>query len=257
MSSEDPGSEVSDPIAATSAVRDGRRYDDEAVRRILKGAAELQAQAGTVGSASGRGLSLDEIREIAAEAGIDPRYVDLAMTEGITPAERRDWALLGAPIRWQFHEDIAGVVPEEARARIVQAVRAVAGQRGDVDEVYGRMEWTFNDGLGPVVLGLANDDETTTLDLSAARKEEVTLIYGLTVPFLGLFGGGALSASLGLSGVPQLAFAAGTLLGAMGLARLVWKARARYLEGLYHRVMAAASAIARDAAVTPESPDDE
>ena len=57
-----------------------RRYSDTEVRRLLKYAAERQQsdQSGGDGGGEGGGMTLATLQEVAAEAGIEPRYVQLA-----------------------------------------------------------------------------------------------------------------------------------------------------------------------------------
>lgn len=57
-----------------------RLYGDKEMSRLLKRATELQQEEGTPGLPSS-GLSLQELEEVAAEAGIDPRYLRRAAAE--------------------------------------------------------------------------------------------------------------------------------------------------------------------------------
>lgn len=57
-----------------------RLYDEKEVTRLLKRATELQREE-PVRAAGGGGLSLDELADIAAEAGIDPRHLRRAAME--------------------------------------------------------------------------------------------------------------------------------------------------------------------------------
>ena len=62
--------------------RPERRYDDEEVGKLLKRATELQRRDPSTGTGSSTGgLSLRELEEIAAEAGIDPSYLRRAAAE--------------------------------------------------------------------------------------------------------------------------------------------------------------------------------
>ena len=57
-----------------------RLYDEKEVGRLIKRATELQREEPMRAAVSG-GLSLDELADIAAEAGIDPRYLRRAALE--------------------------------------------------------------------------------------------------------------------------------------------------------------------------------
>lgn len=56
-----------------------RRYTDEEVARLLQRAADLDRDSGATTLA--RGLSLAELREVAAEAGIDPGMVSSGLAQ--------------------------------------------------------------------------------------------------------------------------------------------------------------------------------
>lgn len=81
------------------AIPDERRYGDDEIVRILSKATELQARAPSEGGApaqtGGHGLTLAELRQVASEAGIDPRFIDLAASTLGPPAVRESSALAG------------------------------------------------------------------------------------------------------------------------------------------------------------------
>ncbi|NIN71902.1 MAG: hypothetical protein GTO46_08230 [Gemmatimonadetes bacterium] len=93
-----------------------RRYGEEEVGLILKRAAELQRQE-PAGSGEGGGLTLAELEEIAAEAGIDPRHLQRAAQEVDSLAvplhgEGAD-RLIGAPLVLKFERSLPGELPED------------------------------------------------------------------------------------------------------------------------------------------------
>ena len=136
-----------------------RRFGDEEIQRILARAAEMQERGQSRGGGSGGagGLTLEDLRQVAAEAGIDPKYVDLAAVEPPptrTSGTEAAWA--GGPVSWSGAALVEGEVPEEDRDRLVQAIRRVTGRQGKIEDVYGRMEWSHDDGLGPIIVGVTN-----------------------------------------------------------------------------------------------------
>ena len=61
------------------------RFEDAEAQRIIKRAAEIDAQ-------KSQSLDAKALREIAAEAGISPAAVDQAIHEGLQPvAPKRSW----------------------------------------------------------------------------------------------------------------------------------------------------------------------
>jgi hypothetical protein len=107
--------------------RGRRRYGDEEVGLILKRAAELQGQEPTA-AAEGGGLSLTELEEIAAEAGIDPSYLRRAADEVDTVAmplrgEGMD-RIAGAPLTLEFERTLTGELPEDGLEVLIPEIQS-------------------------------------------------------------------------------------------------------------------------------------
>jgi hypothetical protein len=226
---------------------------------VLRAASELQERSrGGVGggglTGSGDGITLEDLREVAAEVGIDARFVQLA-ADRVRHAPRSEghW-FAGAPFAWKVRRTVPGVVRAEDRDRIIQTIRDEMDARGSVEDVYGRMEWTHDDGAGPVVVGLASREGMTEVDVSARRGSEVGLLQTmgiLTGTFVvGLPVGAAL---LGLGGAGLAATMAGAA-GASYLAgRSMWKWAAARWEERVERLVESVAATASEVAVPEES----
>jgi hypothetical protein len=118
-------------------IHDPRRYTDREVAIILREAAQSGASSAGQAHASGHGpassgLSLEQIKAAAAEAGIDPVLVERA---ALRFAQRRDESLLervaGGPRR---HREVIRVptgMSPEVSSRVLSAVRAAAEVRGE------------------------------------------------------------------------------------------------------------------------------
>ena len=232
----------------------GRRFGDEEINRILQSAADLQERAGVAHDAS-RGLTLEELRQVAEEAGIDPRFVDLAASDVDAPVESRGSGLAGGAYAWHFRTSVGGEVLDADRDRILHAIRSVMGQKGELADVYGRMEWSHDDGAGPIIVGISARDGSTEVDVSAVKSMEAGMVHALGISFGGIFGGGALAGLLGVSG-PHFVFpliaAVGTL--AYGATRLGWRLRSRWWERRLRRLVERISSIAQD--IAPQHPGD-
>src|SRR5690606_38603374 len=114
-----------------------RRYTEEEMRAVFARAAERQRRAEETGQAAG--LSLAEMQEVAAAAGIDPTHVAAAVAEmAAAPEPRR--TLLGAPVEVTRVRHLPAPVSDEAWARIVGELRrafnddGIAGQLGRIRE---------------------------------------------------------------------------------------------------------------------------
>ena len=242
---ESRGGSGSESVARVPA----RRFGDDDITRILRTAVELQERSALSGSDSPRGLTLDEIRQVALEAGIDPRYVDIAASRVSTSDERQTSLFFGGPVRWHFQTSVDGEVPERDRDQLLQAIRAITGEKGEVADVWGRMEWSHNEGVGPTIVGITSRDGRTNIDVSASKSEEATVITLLGSSFGGIALGAGLAGLLGLSGPAVLpgigAMAALSYLGT----RTAWHYRARWWERRLRELVDRVAGAAADTAV--------
>lgn len=201
---------------------------------------------------SGGTLSLEDLRQVAAEVGIDPRFVEMAADRVHQAVDEEEHVLAGAPHAWTVHRTVPGEVREDDRDRIVRAIRNVMGQKGEVEDVYGRMEWSFDDSLGPVMVGLSSRDGRTEIDVSARRGSEPGMLHGLGAPIGGLVGGGLLGGVvLGLSGPLILLPMAAMTVVSYGGTRWIWKRVAPRWEARLERLADAVAGAAAEVAVLP------
>lgn len=147
-----------------------RRFNDEEVALIIKRAAELQ-QTEQVAEDPAHSMSLDEVEQIAREAGIDPRLIRRA-AQGLdrpTDANRPSpWA--GAPTRLVFERVVDGEIPVEAFEPLVNEIRRTFGDNG-VPSVLGRtLAWTSTRGGG------RRNSRGRQIDVSIASRGGVTTI---------------------------------------------------------------------------------
>ncbi|MDX1740775.1 MAG: hypothetical protein R3178_05750 [Rhodothermales bacterium] len=117
-----------------------RIYDEKAVSAILKRASQLQAKSNEDG---GFGLSLTELKQIAADAGIDPRFVALAATEFIYPEEpEANW--WGGPLSHSIEWTIDGEIDDIAWEEIVAEIRRHFKDTGEVRSWSNSHEWAHS-----------------------------------------------------------------------------------------------------------------
>lgn len=236
------------PTPAGSASPSPRRFDEEEFGLILRRAAELQER-GPEAVARHRGVTLEEMRQIAAEVGIDPVFVDRAVAQLPERWEEDRNVLVGAPYGWHLRRVVDGRVPEAELGRLLDAMRAVMKQKGEVAEVFGALEWSHDDELGPVLVRISPADGETHVEVSARRGGEAGLLYGVGVTAGTLAGGAALAEAVGLHGAGLAAAFVATGLGSWMSVRAVWhhlSARwERKLRALADRVAGAAEEAAR------------
>lgn len=114
-------------------------YTEKEISALLKRAAELQASDST---SDRQGLSLAELEQIAAEAGIDPRFVREAATD-TSRAAPSDIAsgLLGGPLAIEDERIFRGEVTADQWETMVQEIRRTFGQGGTASQLGHSLEW--------------------------------------------------------------------------------------------------------------------
>ena len=123
-----------------------RRYSEDEFALILRKASEIQlSDGGPPGGGTTGGLTLDEIRSIATEAGIDPE----AVTRAASIMGALEWdenaslvsAIFGGPSKFHLDCEIPGRLPPEEMGRILEHIRRAAEHQGEASEVLGGVEW--------------------------------------------------------------------------------------------------------------------
>ncbi|KPJ83394.1 MAG: hypothetical protein AMS19_04600 [Gemmatimonas sp. SG8_23] len=248
---DDEAADASGAAVPAGRGRPERRFGDPEIAQILQKAAELQERSPGGGPEPGRGLTLEELRQVAREAGIDPAFVDLAARTLETPVARRGDTVAGGPTRWHLSTTIDGEIAERDLEGLLQVIRSTLHAKGDVGEVWGRVEWSHDDGLGPTIVGLSSRDGSTQIDVSSVRSSEAGLIHGMIIPFGSLLGTAALADVVGVSG-------SGTIFLMVAMAGLVyagtrfaWGLRSRWWERRLRSVMERLTATVHDVARLP------
>lgn len=232
-----------------------RRFSDEEVQDLIRRALALQEKSSGGSSAVSHpeGLSLDEVRQIASEVGIDPRFVELAASTSGNESERISNWFAGGAYRWRFQQSVPGEMTDVQRARLIDEIRRTIGRAGEVRDLYGTMEWTHDDGLGPISVGVRSTDGRTEVDVSGNRSGSVGLLHSLSALGGGMGLGAVTAGALGIGGVAVLPVILGATAVSYLVSRAAWGLRAgvweRRLGGLARRAADAAA----EAAVLPSS----
>lgn len=176
------------------------RFTEEDARRILARAAERQEEAERAHLSSGEGVSLEELKDIADEVGIDPSYVQAAAGELSLKKDAPAVAVrMGLPTRIEEVRMLPGTVSDGQWGRMVGVFREAFGRAGIVTEFGDVREWISanvgDDGM-PVTVRLEPTDDGMLLTMSQSTKTVTDLGPALG----GTFGaiGGLLAALLAL-----------------------------------------------------------
>ena len=240
-----------------------RRYTEEEVGLILKRATEMQRAEPT--ALDPAGLTLAELEEIAAEAGIDPGMLRQAANElHVHRPPTLGNRLAGAPVAIDFERVIDGELPWERLEDLVPTIEAGSARQGTASAVGRTLTWssrTEENALAQQVLVSARDGQT----LIRNQESFSGLAWGLFGGIMGGVGGGvgfglggALSGTLGLS-AGLIALPLATVAGSYFLARSIFAAQVRRRQAAAHSLVdrlaeQVETAIARERTGLPAAP---
>lgn len=120
-----------------------RRYTDKEIRRLLTQAAEIQKkETGHDHRDDGGGLTLADLQEIAAEAGIHPRYLQQAAASIDSPkATGLGPALAGSVLNISVERTVPGELGEEDFERAIVDIQHAFKQPGTASMVGRTLMW--------------------------------------------------------------------------------------------------------------------
>ena len=226
-----------------------RRYDDEAVRSVLELATKIQEEeAGRGRGPDGEGLTLAQIQEAAAEAGIDPEYVQRAaarMDYFESPEPGLQWA--GTPLTIRTERIIPGEITHEDFWQVPAEMDAQYNSLGPGSvKMAGRtLTWKSAEGgdrsiqvtvasrMGETRIHASEDLQASADNLFGGVVGAGGLGVGLGV---GIFVGGKLLGSTLFSVLFPIVLIGGLYFGARRLMRWVSRKRRRQLEALADRI---------------------
>lgn len=227
-----------------------RRYGDEEISRILKRATEIQIADPSLSSPSG--MTLQELEDIAAEAGIDPKHLRRAAMEVELPSPQPSFLakLVGGRLELELQTLVPGELNAEGFERVLSVIQQVARHHGQGMLLGHTLTWQGESANGQrslLVVVSARDGETQV------RVEEK--LQGFAGALFGGMVGGAGGAFVGLgvglgSTLGSAVLAAALPVGMVGLtymaARSIYRnrldARRKFLTDLLDRIAREASA---------------
>ncbi len=184
---------------------------------------------------SSQGFSLDEMKAVAAEVGLDPALVERAAR--LVPMEAdqsRLERILGGPVKYRLEADFDRGLSDESAAHLLSAVRAAVEQQGEGQADSSGMSW-HSVGEGSQVLVTAHaDGDRTRVRLVVDRSGPLvavatfTLLGTLAVAIATIVGFEVLELQSQVLGWSVLV---GGVLGSLALGRRVWASTARKFRG--------------------------
>ena len=161
----------------------GRRYSDEEFALILRKASEISE----VGESHPGGLSLSEIQQIAAEAGIDSSAIARAAADLPEQSHDKLVSMIGGPLMYRHERTLPGKVSEEGLSRVLQSVRRTAARQGKSEHVLGSLEWQTVDEASQIFVNVSARDVDTAIEVVGDRRTAgaLTVLLPTVASFLG------------------------------------------------------------------------
>ena len=203
----------------TAAAASNEIFSDRQTAAILQKAAELQADRG------GRdaGLSLEELRQIAGEAGIEPELVDAALVElrrpkppEAAPAPHRR-KLRRGQTRWEQRVELPVRLDNEDVRAVLAHLEAEFGGQGTVTELSCGTVWThhgISKGHTHAAVEAAEDGTRLHLALERSTQRKFLRRVGGTVGMLmGLLVGAMIGEEEAIFALVPMGLAVGNVTG--------------------------------------------
>ncbi len=157
------------------------RFTKEETAEIIRRSLELQAKSKETQVGTTSAL---EIRAAAAEIGIDPTFIDQAIsTRGRTLGTTVKKGFLGAVKTVTYEGVFPGTLTEDQWVKTVQNLRANFGDKGELETLGSTKEWFRTNSVAPVHFSVKSDDKeslvSTSVDLSSINF--IPLLPGLPI----------------------------------------------------------------------------
>ena len=121
--------------------KDKKAYTDREFALILSKASELASSSDSAEHPSG-GFSLEEMKAIAVEAGLDPVLIErAARLVAVGSSESRLERVLGGPLKHRLDAHFATKLTEERTAHLLSVVRAAVEKQGEGEANLAGMSW--------------------------------------------------------------------------------------------------------------------
>lgn len=218
-----------------------RRFSEEEFALVLRRATELQVRAPGQGQVVDRaqGITMEEMKAIAAEVGISPELVEQAAL-----ALQRTGGSPGDPqaVKFVLAASAPGRLSDEDRMRIIQAIRDASLAHGEARETPTGVEWSSAKGeTTQVNVSVYTLEGRNEVRVSVDRTASAVLTH--LFPGLGGFLAGVATAStLEPSAVVGGAILVGGVGAGLTLARAIWRFNSRRIRERARAILEAATA---------------
>jgi len=214
---------------------DKRNFSDEEFALVLRKAMELQ-EGGSGRSLPSDGLSLEDMRAVARDVGIDPALVDRAVSMLPDQQPSRVARITGGPTRYRL-EHSGALVEKDDLSRILDTIRRETGHHGKVTNELDGITWETVGEVSQFHVTLAPRDGGTEVRLTVNRDGAfiLTWLFSVVGALIGAGITGAITEpATVLGGVAVVGTALG---GGLTLARTLWARSTKAVRAKTHRLM--------------------
>ena len=238
-----------------------RLYGEKEIGKILKRATELQHEEPSAPSAGS--MSLQELEDIAAEAGIDPTYLRRAALEIDTGAmDLSTWAkFLGEELLLVSEITIPGELRDDGFERIVEVIQRGTREHGQPSLLGRTMTWRAEtpNKTRTIQITVNSRDGHTSVRLEENLTQFAGGLFGGTIAGIGGGVGVGVGLGVGLNVLGSALFATLFPLGVVGLTymgareiyRAIVKRRRRAMGELFEQVLTEVRACLVDDVLPP------
>lgn len=241
-----------------------RLYGEKEIGKILKRATELQHEEPSAPSADS--MSLQELEDIAAEAGIDPTFLRRAALEIDTGAmELSTWGkFLGEELLLVREVTIEGELRDDAFERIVEVIQRGTSEHGQPSLLGRTLTWRAEtpNKSRTIQITVSSRDGQTTLRLEENLTQFAVGLFAGTTAGVGGGVGVGFGVGFGLNVLGSALFATLFPVGVVGLSyigsraiyRAIVKRRRSAMGELFQQVFNEVKACLVDLALPPGDP---
>lgn len=234
-----------------------RRYTEEEFALILQKASEMQVP--REGKAPSRfpGLTLEEMRSIASEAGIDPE----AVTRAASLLGTLEWdektgsaaTIFGGPSKYHLDCEIPGRLPPEELGRVLAEVRRIWEHQGEVTEELGGFQWRTVGQLSALTVNITPRGDSTAIQIVGDRGPSGALTFVFPMMVSGILVGALGAAFEPTSAAGIISLITGTLGAGFLTARTLWTSGTRRFKKRLSGLVDTLSASVEKVALPPRS----
>jgi hypothetical protein len=186
-------------------------FSEKEAADILQKAVKLQEAGGDANQTYTPGITVEELRRIAEEAGLDPKYLELALAGGQDPDHPKKWFL---NLMQEHERVIEGELPPDRFDLVTDEVRSM--RRGGLRQIGRALEGRFSKGWGFGWLRISSRNGRTRLQIRSN-----SLFPFLMTMYPAFIGGMMTASSLAEHGQGPAGLAA--MLGALGLGFIAFR----------------------------------